>query len=112
VPWLQALDVFALPSNANEGVPQALAQAMMVGLPCVTTNVGGIGELARDGETALVVPPQDSKALRSALARLLSDGSLRDKLGAAARRHAAANFSYEGMLARMESIYREVSGRR
>ena len=40
VPWLQALDVFALPSYANEGVPQALIQAMLVGLPCVTTNVG------------------------------------------------------------------------
>lgn len=110
VPWLQAFDVFALPSYANEGVPQALAQAMLVGLPCVTTNVGGMGELARDGETALVVPPQDPKALRRALDRLLADGSLRDKLGAAARRHAAANFSYEGMLARMETIYRQVSG--
>ena len=37
VPWLQALDVFALPSYANEGVPQALMQAMLAGLPCVTT---------------------------------------------------------------------------
>jgi glycosyltransferase involved in cell wall biosynthesis len=108
VPWLQALDVFALPSYANEGVPQALAQAMLVGLPCVTTNVGGIGELARDGETALVVPPQDAKALKSALQRLLGDGSLRERLGAAARRHAAANFSYEGMLDRMERIYAQV----
>jgi glycosyltransferase involved in cell wall biosynthesis len=112
VPWLQAFDVFALPSYANEGVPQALAQAMLVGLACVTTNVGSIGELARDGETALVVPPQDSNALKNALQRLLGDESLRDKLGAAARRHAAANFSYEGMLARMEIIYRQVSGRR
>jgi glycosyltransferase involved in cell wall biosynthesis len=112
VPWLQAFDVFALPSYANEGVPQALAQAMLAGLPCVTTNVGGIGELARDGETALVVPPQDPKALRSALQRLLGDGPLREKLGAAARRHAAANFSLEGMLARMETIYRQVGGQR
>jgi glycosyltransferase involved in cell wall biosynthesis len=43
VPWMQALDVFALPSYANEGVPQALVQAMLVGLPCVTTPVGSIG---------------------------------------------------------------------
>jgi glycosyltransferase involved in cell wall biosynthesis len=112
VPWLQAFDVFALPSYANEGVPQALAQAMLAGLPCVTTDVGGIGELARDGETALVVPPQDPRALKSALEKLLSDASLRERLGTAARRHAAANFSYEGMIARMESIYRQVSGRR
>jgi glycosyltransferase involved in cell wall biosynthesis len=108
VPWLQALDVFALPSYANEGVPQALAQAMLVGLPCVTTNVGSIGELARDGESALVVPPQDAKALKSALERLLADESLRVKLGAAARQHAAANFSYEVMLDKMERIYAQV----
>src|SRR3954465_12355052 len=70
VPWLQALDIFALPSYANEGVPQALVQAMLAGLPCVTTHVGSIDELAIEGETALVVPPQDVAALRQALERL------------------------------------------
>jgi glycosyltransferase involved in cell wall biosynthesis len=108
VPWLHALDVFALPSYANEGVPQALAQAMLAGLPCVTTNVGGIGELARHEETALVVPAEDAAALGAALRRLLGDETLRKNLGAAARRHAAANFSYDGMLDRMEEIYRQV----
>ncbi|MGH8519384.1 MAG: glycosyltransferase family 4 protein [Panacagrimonas sp.] len=108
VPWLQAFDVFALPSYANEGVPQALAQAMAVGLPCVTTSVGGIGELARHEETALVAPAEDATALRAALQRLLSDEFLRKKLGDAARRHAAANFSYEGMLDGMERIYGQV----
>jgi glycosyltransferase involved in cell wall biosynthesis len=108
VPWMQALDVFALPSYANEGVPQALAQAMLVGLPCVTTSVGGIGELARHEETALVVPAEDSKSLRSALERLLADQALREKLGGAARAHAAANFSRERMLDSMESIYDQV----
>src|SRR3954470_19253247 len=84
-PWLQALDVFALPSYANEGVPQALVQAMLVGLPCVTTPVGSISELAIDGQTALVVPPRDVPALRAALARLGQDQQLRSKLGTAAR---------------------------
>jgi len=109
VPWLQALDVFALPSYANEGVPQALIQAMLVGLPCVTTSVGGIPELAIHEQTALVVPPQDSKSLGEAVQRLLADEPLSKKLGAAARAHAAANFSYQGMLDRMEEIYRQVS---
>jgi glycosyltransferase involved in cell wall biosynthesis len=110
VPWLQALDIFVLPSYANEGVPQALAQAMLVGLPCVTTNVGGIAELARHEATALVVPPEDAVALRGALKRLLSDSNLSKKLGEAARQHCTANFSYEGMLDRMEEIYRSVAG--
>lgn len=108
-PWLQSFDVFALPSYANEGVPQALAQAMLAGLPCVTTSVGGIPELARHEETALVVPAGDAGALRVALQRLLGDADLRRRLGAAARRHAADNFSHEHMLDRMEEIYRQVS---
>ena len=109
VPWLQALDAFALPSYANEGVPQALIQAMLVGLPCVTTSVGGIPELAIHEQTALVVPAQDADALRAALQRLLADEPLSKKLGSAARAHAAANFSYQRMLDRMEEIYRQVS---
>jgi len=108
VPWLQAFDAFSLPSFANEGVPQALIQAMLAGLPCVTTHAGSMAELARDGDTALVVPPKDSAALRAALERLLADESLRKRLGDSARRHCAANFSYERMLDRMEAIYAQV----
>lgn len=109
VPWLQALDVFALPSYANEGVPQALMQAMLTGLACVTTGVGSIAEVAKPDETALLVPPKDVTALRAALERLLGDGALRDRLGKAARAHCAANYSYEHMLDEMEKIYRQAS---
>ena len=108
LPWLQALDVFALPSYANEGVPQALMQAMLVGLPCVTTGVGSIGELAIHENTALVVPPQDADALRLAIEAILQSEDLRRKLGAAARAHCSAHYSYETMLDRMEAIYRSV----
>jgi glycosyltransferase involved in cell wall biosynthesis len=105
VPWLQALDVFALPSYANEGVPQALVQAMLVGLPCVTTTAGSIAELATHEATALVVPAQDPPALARAIERLLGDPALAQRLGAAARAHCAARFSYAGMLDRMEAVY-------
>ena len=110
LPWLHALDIFALPSYANEGVPQALAQAMLCGLACVTTAVGGIGELAAHEETALVVPPRDPAALTAAIARLAASEGLRRTLGEAARKHCVENFSYERMLERMEAIYREVAG--
>jgi glycosyltransferase involved in cell wall biosynthesis len=111
LPWLQALDVFALPSYANEGVPQALLQAMLAGLPCVTTSVGGIPELAKNGETALVVPPEDVKALVGAIRTLLESADLRSRLGNAARQHCEKRFSYQEMLDRMERIYGQVSGR-
>jgi len=111
VPWLQALDVFALPSYANEGVPQALVQAMLVALPCVTTTAGSISELAEHEATALVVPPQDAHALATALARLINDPALRARLGEAARRHCVERFSYEGMLDRMEAVYAIVAAR-
>ena len=109
VPWLQALDVFALPSYANEGVPQALLQAMLTGLPCVTTHVGSIGELAIDGRTALVVPPQQVPPLSEALRRLIGDAALRDRLGKAAREHCTQTMSAERMLDRMEAIYRRAA---
>jgi glycosyltransferase involved in cell wall biosynthesis len=111
VPWLQALDIFALPSYANEGVPQALVQAMLCGLACVTTHAGSIAELARHEATALVVPAQDVGSLRAAIERLARDAALRRRLGEAARRHCEAGYSYEGMLDRMERVYRQASRR-
>lgn len=112
LPWLQSFDVFALPSYANEGVPQALIQAMLAGLPCVTTNIGSMAELAIHEKTALVVQPQDVPALASALAKLLEDKALAQHLGMAAHRHCEARFSREQMLDKMERIYAGVAGRR
>ena len=105
VPWLQAIDIFALPSYANEGVPQALIQAMLVALPCVTTAAGSIGELALHEETALVVPAQDEQGLRESIARLAADAGLRVRLGVAARAHCVERYSLERMLDRMEAVF-------
>ncbi|MBI1942742.1 MAG: glycosyltransferase family 4 protein [Betaproteobacteria bacterium] len=110
LPWLRALDIFALPSYANEGVPQALAQAMLVELACVSTPVGGIPELAEHERTALVVPPRDPAALAAAIERLAGDEGLRRELGQAARKHCVEGYSYERMLDRMEALYAAVAG--
>ncbi len=108
LPWLRALDVFALPSYANEGVPQALLQAMLCALACVTTPVGSIAEAALDEATALMVAPQDADSLHGALARLLADPALRQRLGSAARTHCVQEFGLETMLERMEVVFRDV----
>lgn len=105
-PWLQAMDIFVLPSYANEGVPQSLMQAMCCSLPCVTTDVGSISELALPDETALLVKTHDAQDLATALARLAVDPALRQRLGTAARTHCAARFGREAMLDSMESIFR------
>jgi glycosyltransferase involved in cell wall biosynthesis len=106
--WLRALDVFCLPSYANEGVPQAILQAMLTGLPIVTTPVGAILEAVSEGETALVVPPKDAPALAGAIARILADSDLASRLGHAARTKALRCFSREAMLDRMEDVFRNV----
>jgi len=104
-PWLQCLDVFALPSYANEGVPQALLQAMFTGLPAVTTNAGAIPEIAVHEQTAIVVPKEDPRALASALATLLADRTLRERLGHSARAHVVARHGIDTMLDRMETVF-------
>jgi glycosyltransferase involved in cell wall biosynthesis len=105
-PWLAALDVFALPSYTNEGVPQALVQAMLVGIPCVTTDAGSIGELAIGEQTALIVAKENAVALAAAIDRLLGDPPLGARLAAAARERAVAKFGLAAMLDRMEATFR------
>jgi glycosyltransferase involved in cell wall biosynthesis len=108
-PWLQALDVFALPSYANEGVPQSLMQAMAVGVPVVSTPVGSIDELVRHEATGLMVPPQDADALRAAIERLLAEPALAQRLAQEARAWVLSRYSRERMLDSMEVVFREVS---
>ncbi len=109
VPWLQAMDVFALPSYANEGVPQAMLQAMLVGLPIVTTPVGSITEAIESGQNGLIVEPQQVPPLQAALEKLLGDRAHAEALGAAARTTALARYSTEVMLDKMEGVFRGVS---
>jgi glycosyltransferase involved in cell wall biosynthesis len=104
-PWLQSFDLFVLPSYANEGVPQALMQAMACGLPVISTPVGSIDEIVTDGETGLMVAPQDVITLRAAIERLQADAALRSTLGAAALSRAQERFSAELMVTRMERIF-------
>jgi glycosyltransferase involved in cell wall biosynthesis len=108
VPWLRSLDVFALPSYANEGVPQAIMQAMACGIPVITTNVGAIGEIVRHEETGLVVPPQDVAALAAAIERLEHEPHLRAALASAALSQARQRFSMDRMLDGMESVFASV----
>ena len=109
VPWLHAFDLFALPSYANEGVPQALLQAMGCALPVVTTDAGAIPEIAQHGETAWVVAKEDSGQLAQALILLAGDPALRARLGENACAQVRERHGIERMLDRMEAVFRQVS---
>lgn len=103
--WLQAFDVFCLPSYANEGVPQSLMQAQACGLAAVTTPVGSIEEAVVPGASALLVPPANAEALRAALAGLLGDPARRADMGLTAADFAREHFSDVRMLDSMEAIF-------
>ncbi|HVF63576.1 MAG TPA: glycosyltransferase family 4 protein [Casimicrobiaceae bacterium] len=112
-PWLAALDVFALPSYANEGVPQALIQAMFARVPCVTTNAGAIGEIAHDGHTATIVAKQDAVALANGIDRLLRDSAAATAQASRAHALVSAQCTLDAMLDRMEAVFaRAVQERR
>ena len=110
-PWLAALDVFALPSYANEGVPQALLQAMLMGLPCVTTDAGAIGEAAIADHTALVVAKENAVALAAGIDRLLGDTALARRIAHAGKERAVSRFSLAAMLDRMEAVFQRARRR-
>ena len=105
-PWLAALDVFALPSYANEGVPQALLQAMFARVPCVTTDAGAIAEIARDADTAIVVAKEDAGALANGIDRVLDDPQAAAARAERAHAFVSARYALEPMLDRMEDVFR------
>lgn len=77
-------DIFVLPSF-SESAPMVISQAMCVGLPIVTTRVGGIPEMIEQGATGVMLEPGNVDDLTAELARLADDAELRDSLGTAAR---------------------------
>jgi glycosyltransferase involved in cell wall biosynthesis len=110
VPYLHSFDAFVLPSYANEGVPQALLQAMACGIPVVTTDAGAIGEVAKHDRTALLVPKENASAIADALARLALDPVMATRLAEAARADVLAHHGLDAMLARMHEVF-EIAAR-
>ena len=84
--------VFAFPSTIDQA-PNAVLEAMAAGLACVVAAQGGQAEMVVDGETGLLVPPDDTPALGRAIGRLLDDDALRLAMGCAARRRFLERYS-------------------
>lgn len=105
--WLGRLDLMVHPA-LMEGLGVSLLQASSLGVPIVAARAGGIPEAVQDGLNGLLVPPGDSVALAAAITRLLDDGALRARLGAAGRDWIAREFSVSRMVEGNLAIYREV----
>ena len=107
-PWLPGIDVLALPSRL-EGLGMAAVEAMLAQRPVVASRVGGTPEVVADGETGLLVPPEDHDALAGALDSLLGDSSRRERMGMLGRKVALERFGVERMLRSYEAVYDELA---
>lgn len=92
-----ASDIFALASR-KEGTPLVLMEAAHFAVPTVATDVGGIRDVITEGETGLLVPPENAPALAAAVQRLMNDERLRLRLGSNARLRADAEFGEAPMI--------------
>ena len=93
-------DVFAFPSF-QEDFPLVVLEAMSFALPIAASAIDGPKDFLRNGDTALLVPPHDPQALADALARLIGDQALRERLGKAARADVSKNYSFEAISHRL-----------
>ncbi len=88
----RSADVFALPTNADFAPTNAICEAMASGLPVITTRVGGLDEVIRDGDNGFVIEPGDRATLADRLHRLLDSPSIRRRMGATGQLVAAEEF--------------------
>jgi len=102
---LGRFDVFALTSD-TEQMPNSILEAMASGRAILATDVGDVRRIVAAENAPFVLPPGDEAALGDALARLLHDPGLRDRLGQANREQVTTNFSLESMVARYDATFR------
>ena len=102
-----ASDVVALTSE-NEGTPVSLIEALAAGTPVVSTNVGGVASVVRDGQTGLLAAADDEQDLAEAIARLLDDTQVAGRLSAEGRRHAQGTFTQERLVDDLDGLYRRL----
>ena len=104
---LGCCDIAVLPSRA-EGLPNAVLEYTAAGLPVIASRVGGNAELIDDGETGLLVPPEDSSALSSALLKLLRDPGLAQRIAQGGHESTVRNFSFERLVGEVDELYSDL----
>lgn len=102
---LATVDAVAVPSTRPDPLPNSALEALAAGRPVVAASHGGLPEIVREGETGLLVPPGDPRALANALRELADDPARRQRMGTAAAADARQRFGVERMLDEVEALY-------
>ena len=102
---IQCYDVYLL-TSLIEGMPNAVMESQLLGVPVVATKAGGTVDLIRDGETGLLTSLGDHEALASCILQVFTENGLRDKISRNARQQIRDQFSVEQFVARTEAVYR------
>ena len=105
---LGALDIFCM-SSRWEGCPIVLLEAMAMYRPVVATDIGGVREIVVNGETGLLVAPDDPEALANAIVRLLAEDAERARMGKAGRQRVEQHFGVGDMLEAYAGLYRDLA---
>jgi glycosyltransferase involved in cell wall biosynthesis len=93
------------PSTWPEPFGVVVLEAMAAGRPVIASRIGGLPDMVVDGETGMLIPPDDPDALRTALERLLADRELCERLGQAGQRRVGL-FRADAVIPRIEPVYR------
>lgn len=98
-------------TSLREGLARVLPQALAMGKPCVSFDIGGAAEVVVPDETGYIVTPGDAAGLAAAVSRLLSDPQLRARMGEAGRRKVDPMFRAETMVAQIAALYAQLVAR-
>jgi sugar transferase (PEP-CTERM/EpsH1 system associated) len=108
VPQLLKEAGFFVSSSKTEGISLTLLEAMAVGLPVLTTSVGGNAEIVRDGETGYLVESLNPDAIAAGISRMLREQTSWPEMGQRGRQRVEEHFSIDGMVRQYETLYDEV----
>lgn len=101
------MDVICLTSD-NEGTPVSLIEAQACNLPVISTDVGGVRDIVKDGETGFIVPKKNVDALAEKLALLINSKEIREKMSQNGWKFVEEQFHYTTLVRNMENYYRQL----
>jgi glycosyltransferase involved in cell wall biosynthesis len=106
--YYESADLLVVPSK-SEGIPNVVLEAMLFGVPVVSTRVGGIPEIIRDRWNGLLVPPENPAALAGAIVEVITDKALAGRLARTAREETLPKFTTLERCAKIADFYRKIT---